>query len=297
MRALFPLVALAACTPTAVDEFRSVLPDDRLVLDTAGMRSAMRGLGEPSENATEALETSEGINDLLLDVLGTIDEVTSFPPSWQPTERLATWGPWEDGGIEGRLWVRERPVGGYGWAFEFRFVGEGDDAWRSPIVGRIDAGATEAASSGTMILDTAVWAEFDPAVVAGGGGVVSYALDEDGASAEILLDDYAEQVGDDTVDAAVAWTSAVAGGGSLEFVAVGDVTGDPASADEVVTTYTRWAADGSGRTDAAATGGDLGLQVFTETDCWDPSLASTFFENTWEGRTEGDPASCAFAAE
>lgn len=295
MRNLLPLILLAACTPSAVGEFRSVLPDERLMIDTSGMAARMRGAGEPSENAVDTLGTAQGINDLLVDVLGSIEEITSYPPSWEPTERVATWGPWEDDGIEGRLWVRERRNGGYGWAFEFRFVGEGEDAWRSPVVGRIDAGSDDTNSSGTMLVDAAVWGEFDPTVTATGGGLVTYSLDEHGASANIALDDYAEEPGDDTADALISWTSAVEGGGSLDFVAVTDAEDDPGSLDELWVTHSRWLADGSGRSDVRVTGGDLGVLSFYETDCWDASLTSTFYENSYDVTRSGDEATCAFA--
>lgn len=294
MRTLLPILFLAACTSPA-DDFRSVLPDDRLLLDTDGVSRQARGSGEPSDNAVETFGTAQGINDLLGEVLGTIEEVTSYPPSWQATERVATWGPWTDNGIDGRLWVRERRDGSYGWAFEFRFEGEGDDLWQAPIAGEIDAGASDAASTGSMVIDAVVFDTFAEDVGAQGYAAIEYAIDGEGASGNLALDDFAEESGDPLADAVMAWTTTEDDGGSLEFVAVSDVSEPQNGSAETLAIYSRWLGDGTGRSDAAITGGDAGDLTFYETDCWDAALTTTFYENSYELRREGDKASCAFA--
>jgi hypothetical protein len=294
MRHLLPLVLLAACTPS-VDEFRGVLPDDRLLLDTSGMSRSMRGAGEPSDHAIETLDTANGINELLGDVLGTIEEVTSFPASWERNERMALWGPWTDGGIDGRLWVRQDRRGNYDWAFEFRFEGEGEEAWQAPIAGQIGAGSDDTRSSGGFLIDVPVFDRFGDNVGATGAVALEYTIDAETATGSIALDDFAEESGDTVGDGLMAYTTTAAEGGSIDFVAVADLADPPNGTEETMAVRSRWIADGSGRSDVVITGGEVGVLRFYETDCWDASLSTVFYENSYDLVRSGDAAQCAFA--
>ena len=163
------------------------------------------------------------------------------------------------------------------------------------IAGEIDAGASDAASTGSMVIDAVVFDTFAEDVGAQGYAAIEYAIDGEGASGNLALDDFAEESGDPLADAVMAWTTTEDDGGSLEFVAVSDVSEPQNGSAETLAIYSRWLGDGTGRSDAAITGGDAGDLTFYETDCWDAALTTTFYENSYELRREGDKASCAFA--
>jgi hypothetical protein len=264
------------------------------MIDTAARGQGMRGAGEPSENAVMAFDTAEGINQILGDVLGTIDQVTSFPPSWQRRERKALWGPWIDGDLEGRLWVHQDLDGSYDWAFEFRNAGE--EAWAAPIAGEIAAGSDETASSGGMVIDVGLLDSFGEGVGARGVMALDYTIDAAGATGFVAMEGFAEELGNADADAIIEYTTTEGDGGSIDFVAVADVSEPQNGTEETVAMSSRWQGDGAGRTDAVITGGDVGVLTFFETDCWDPSLSTVYFENSYELRREGDEAACVFAA-
>ena len=80
---LAPLALLAACAPP-IDEYRSILPDDRLLIDGLdGDAGALaRGAGEPSEYYALTREVARDIDGAIGDVLGLIDEITAYDPTW-----------------------------------------------------------------------------------------------------------------------------------------------------------------------------------------------------------------------
>lgn len=296
MRTMLPLLLLAACS-TEADEFRGVLPDERLVIDTAGFARSMRGAGQASENATMTLDAADGINQILSDVLGGIDEVTSFPPSWQRAERKALWGPWTDEsqGLDGRLWVQKHRDGSYGWALELRHTGEGEDAWQAPIAGEIAAGSNDVTSSGGFVVDAALLDTYGEGLGALGVVAIDYTIDADSATGHVVMSGFAEELGDPVSDAVLSYTTTAVDGGSLDFVVVADTSEPQNGTEETVAMRSRWTGDGAGRSDGVITGGDAGILAFYETDCWDASLTSVFYENSYELRREGDEASCAFS--
>jgi hypothetical protein len=296
MRTLFPmfLATLLAGCETPADDFRGVLPDERLLVSFGDARTQARGIGSPSEHAETTAETADDIDQLLGDVIAMLDEVTSYPPSWESGTNTASWGPWEDDAISGRLWVREQADGSYGWALEFKPVGSDDTAFEAVAKGHVAAGATPEESAGDFTID------FDAAAGAGGGDGevgqlrVDYALDAEGAQGELALRNFADDVGNVEADALVTYDTHAAGG-FLDWAMRGDVSDPPNGVEERLRMHARWDDTGAGRLDARITGGDLGALSYAESSCWDPAGAEVWFENSYELVREGDAAACVFA--
>jgi hypothetical protein len=140
-----------------------------------------------------------------------------------------------------------------------------------------------------------VFDRFGDGVGATGAAAIDYTIDADTATGHVALDDFAEEAGDVLGDGVMAYTTTAADGGSLDFVAVVDVSDPPNGSAETMAVRSRWLADGSGRADGVITGGELGVLQFFETECWDASLSTVYFENSYDLVREGDEASCAFA--
>jgi len=288
---IVPLALLGACTRPA-DEFRNVLPDDRLVIDEAGFSSLARGAGDPSDYALLTHGVITDLNTGIEDVLRLVDAITSFPATWSGDDDQALWGPWEDDGIQGQLWVHGTEAEGYTWAIEVR-PAEGDEDWTPILAGVVDAGSNAETSSGHFAIDfTAV-----DGVGAGDGetGALTtvYTLRPDGAEATVALGEYSED-GSVPADAAVHYDHTQGAGGFMDLALEVDAS-DPANGSlETAIVRSRWTETGAGRADAYLTGGDLGPLTYTETDCWDDAQITVYLMNNFELLTEGDPSLCAF---
>ncbi len=291
------ILSLAACTAGPADDYAKVLPDDRLLVnlpaDFGGQ--ARSAVGDPSEYYAMTLDVTTDINTFVGDVLDGIAEITSFDPTWANDDRdKAVWGPWEDGDVNGRLWVRQRADGGYDWALDAKFVDEGDDAWAPVFAGQIDPEATEVASSGRFAADFAQLGRFEPDKELTGSFYVAYDVDGDVVDAEAGFEGFSED-GGPVGDAVYVYSQDGTGSGKMDLAYSVDEYGGPDPELHVV--RSRWTADGEGRADAYLTEGDFGPLVYTATECWDSSFQVVFYEENYSMTRDGDEAACAFAED
>ncbi|MBX2797039.1 MAG: hypothetical protein KTR31_05210 [Myxococcales bacterium] len=289
---LTPALALVACE-LPPDEFRQVLPDDRLIVEHNDMSAQMRATGEPSEyyELTEQLVTDT--NTAISDVLTLLDTVTSFPPTWgDETQQTALWGPWMDEQVMGQLWVQKQEDGSHAWAFEFREVDSAEDAWVPVLGGEVDPGATELASSGTFAMDFTALSGFGQDELTG-SLAVEYDLFENGAEHTTYFGDVSED-GSIPANAGAHFAYEEGGDGLMDVVIEADISEPPNGSTEVTILRSRWNNEGAGRTDAYLTQGDLGDLVFTETECWSAAHTVVFHENNADLTRSGDEADCAF---
>jgi hypothetical protein len=288
------LAVLAAACATPADQLRSVLPDDRLLIDEFQADALARGVGEDSEYYLLTRQVSTDLNAGIGDVLGLVEAITQFEPTWTDEASTALWGPWLDDGVYGQLWIKQEEDQSYNWAIELRPEQSEEDAWEPVLVGHVDAGATEVASAGWFVMDlTAI-----DAAGAGDGELgelgCQYDLREDGASATVAFGELAED-GSLPQDGAYHYEHTEGSGGFLDLALTQDVSDPQNDTLELMVVRSRWNGEGAGRGDAFVTGGDLGVLTYTESDCWDSSKQTVYFENNFELRMEGDPAQCAFS--
>jgi hypothetical protein len=294
MRSLVLPLALTfgACTGPA-DEFRNVLPDDRLVIDESGFSTLARGAGEPSDYAHLTHELISELNTGIENVLRLVDTITSFPATWTGRDDRALWGPWEDDGLQGQLWVHGTQADGYTWAIEVR-PADGTDAWTPILAGVVDAGSDAETSSGHFAIDFTAVDDLGAGDGETGALTTLYTLRPDGAEATVALGEFSED-GSIPADAAVHYDHTRGGGGFMDLALEVDAS-DPANGSlETAIVRSRWTDTGAGRADAYLTGGDLGPLTYTETDCWDEAQTTVYLMNNFELSNEGDPALCAFA--
>ncbi len=305
MRHLLPFVAffalpLTACLQTSdgASDMARVLPDERvqinLPVDVGGSDRAR----DWSEFYLMTAEVTENVNGLVGSVLFMVDHITStYEPSWSSSEaNTALWGPWAEplDSAETRLWVHhDEATDIYTWGFDQRLKNDDEAVWSTVIAGQVDAGATEDASSGWFAIDFDTMYELDPTTDAVGAFVCEYDLDEEGVSGTALFDDFGEPGGSDFADAAYHYEQVHGGEGLMDLVRTIDL--NPGSGtDEILVIRSRWTQDGEGRADAYATGGDLGEELGTATECWDTSFESVYYTDNYSGTETGDADLCVY---
>ena len=287
----FALV-LAACTPAdPVEDYSWVLPGDEVKVP---LEAARRSAGDSSAFRAETEAIATDVNALIDSVLTSIEEVTTFEPTWaDDAENKVVWGPWDDGsGVEGMLAIQKFDDDHYEWALLGRPTGEGDDAWLPLVAGHVEPGATETTGKGKLALDFDAFAALDPSMTGGGVFATVYDVREDKADNEAVFEGVYEAAGDTPVDAAYRY-GASADGGYMDIVFAGEMAEGPAL--ETVILRSRWLADGSGRGDAYVTDGDVGPLVYQASECWDAAGFVVYEENNSDLNRSGDASLCAYA--
>lgn len=286
-------LGLSGCS-TSADQYRSILPDDRLIIEGFDAAASMRGAGEPSEYYVLTRDAVTDTNTAITDVLGLVSEITAFDPTWTDDDKRALWGPWLDSGFYGQLWVLESTTGDFDWAIEFRPEESAEDAWVPVVAGHVDAGSDETHSTGWFGLDFTAADDMGAGDDITGQLACDYELFEDGASATVAFAAISED-GQVPADAAIKYEHTRGQGGLMDLAMDMDVS-DPANGTmELAIIRSRWDGAGAGRADAYVTQGDLGALTYTETDCWDASHTTVYLENNFELLMEGDASACVYA--
>lgn len=294
MRLTLPTLILftVACEEPAPRDFGSVLPGDEILVDLP-QTQPLREAGDPSEFQAVTEQAATDVNTLIRDVLDGIGNITSFDPTYaDDVADEALWGPWSDGGVDGMLFVKYFDDDGhYEWALQARLTGQGDEDWIPIVAGHVDDGATADTGSGWFALDLDAIASLDPNEPARGVFVSRYDVTVDHVEASAAFQGFSEDGGVTSTDLAYDYAQD-AEGGRMDLAFLADITGN-----DVMETYilrTRWASDGAGRGDAYVTGGDLGVLVYSATECWGVSGVVDFHENNADLSRSGDEALCVF---
>ncbi len=294
---LAPLALLAACQFGGDPQsYGDVLPDSRLLIEMPDMSSQARAVGERSEYAQLTLEITDDVNTSLADVLALLDTITAFDPTWSSdADDTALWGPWEDGDVDGQLWVSNRGNDAYTWALELRPAGT--ETWTPVLAGETEAGATSEESRGSFALDFTAIETLGAGDGITGSMAADYALFADGAAATVYFGEILDENGEIPQDAAYVFEHHDGAGGSMDVALTEDVTEDVGEGGslELLILRSRWDDTGAGRTDGLVTGGDVGELVYTASECWDAAHGLVFFEDNYDFDTGGEASSCVFA--
>lgn len=311
---LLPLAAAGAwfttaCAPAGdADAFRSVLPDDRVLVNLNTDGAANARTGEWSEAYLLTAEVTDNVNGTAWWVLNLVDTVTDLQPTWAaeaPPEdtgtidQVAQWGPYDGDALEPtatQLVVAHNTDDTYDWAIQQRPKADEAAELTTIIAGHIEAGATEEASRGAFAIDFGAAHALNPnADPPQGTFFLDYDLGASGVSAEAAFADFLDDNGQ-SANALYKYDQVYAGDGAMDLALESnmDLT---SPAKEVLVVRSRWVATGAGRGDAYAVGGDLGEFVGTSSDCWGTDFKTSYYTDNYtdSGVTEGDVATCAFA--
>ncbi len=312
---LFPLAAAGAllttaCTPAGdADAFRSVLPDDRVLVNLDTEAAANARTGEWSEAYLLTAQVTDDVNGTAWWVLNLVDTVTATPPTWAAeappedegtVDQVAQWGPYDGDALEPtatQLVVAHNTDDSYFWALQQRPKADDAAEFTTVIAGQIEAGATDEASRGAFAIDFGAAHTLNPNTdPTQGTFYLGYDLGASGVKAEAAFEGFLGDNGEDA-NALYTYDQVYAGGGAMDLALESnmDLTTD---AKEVLIVRSRWLDTGAGRGDAYAIGGDLGEFVGTSSDCWGTDFKTSYYTDNYtdSGLTEGDVATCAFAA-
>jgi hypothetical protein len=320
----FSAIALAgligACRPVEpeLDDFRNGVPRQETVETRVPAQAgqaltasdaveihqlALRGLTADTYRLTRTV--SGVINGGGAFALAIVKAVVSLPPT-EVSGDTAVWGPGH-GALDPVSWkLTVRHLGDHKYSYElagrdrrvstgaFTVVLSGTHAASVDGNGR----AIEGFGSGDFTLDWDAQATLPLAEREVGSAHYTYARASLTATVEIDAD--FRQVNDDNrpgqrVDVTYRYRSTPGAGGSMQFVHT--VPPQMAQTGARWAVKSRWAQDGTGRSDVRATGGDLpaGFQA-TASECWDTGFDSVFFLANWPlAPSYGDEATnCVF---
>jgi hypothetical protein len=191
--------------------------------------------------------------------------------------------------------VRLTSDGEYAWTFEGRKKGT-TDAFQVIISGIATPGHTHR-GSGTFMVDFEIAKSIDPYGGGDAAGQLSVSYDLEHEPATVAMD--AEKLAPAPSGGSALQTfhyeyaRNADDSGSLSFLTYGDIDGS-GPAWETTQIKSRWLASGAGRADLTVTGGDLGSNTVSASECWSNQFLRTYFTSSvvwWP--TEGMALSCA----
>ena len=276
--------------------------------ESSGAQAA--ALGELAEAYLWTRDTTELFNTGAAWVLVVVHTVVTEIPPTETNGNTAVWGPHSEAldPAEWRLTVTELADGTYDWALDGRNKGTQDAPFLTIISGSATPGA-ENRGTGSFLMDFEAIRTVDPINDSDAHGTIEVSYDlENRDSTQASLDMHIDTYKLDPNGAQIPivadyhYGENADGSGDFVFSFVGNID-DDTSEFEDARIRSRWAVDGAGRADVSATGGDLGTDTATFSQCWSnataPQFASVFedFEVNDGGGAVGDEADCAFAAE
>lgn len=294
-------LTLIACTG-----FNSEYGDDLLPTEDQIAINLPIASGVSSERSAQATEwapyydmtrnVTETVNGMVKFVLGTVGYVTTLKPSWHDDAKTtALWGPYSDSGldpVETGLYVTRNDDGSYGWViFQLPNGGDLDTDAVGIVAGEIDAGSTREDATGRFVVDFTTANTLDPAQNLVGTFSVEYDYDAEGVAGVAGFQDYGYENGQ-MWNAIYSYTEEYEGEGTMDFAWYDDLNNS--GTDEIVALRSRWQADGAGRGDAFATGGDLNTTVVAS-NCWGTSFTTTYWEDSIGYKAnEGAESACVY---
>lgn len=277
----------ARAIPTS-DQVQIKLPD----------KGAARTVGQLAPWYVATRGVTRTLNGGTAWVLIVVHTVVQFPPT-STSGDTATWGPWSDGPLapaEYRLTVTALADGSYDWSLDGRSKLQAGSNFVSIVNGNAVPSEPEGQGTGHFTIDFDNGAIVNPVDNGDARGTVDVAYDLAARTLEMDIATAEDRGGVLTpVQYHYSYGEAADGSGDMAFAIHGD-TEDPGDAAEDAVLRSRWQVDGAGRADMRLSGGDLGAQQVTASECWDTQFREVYYTDSasWLP-TEGDAAACVYA--
>jgi hypothetical protein len=202
-----------------------------------------------------------------------------------------TWGPWTEAlnPAEYKLEVTENGDGTYDYELSGRNKSAGT-AFEVVISGHADPRPGELQGNGIFNIDFDASRRVNPVDAANDRGEVTVAYDL--ATRHLDLDIVGVDDQGKPISADYAYDELADGSGRMQFGAQGDAGGGAQL--ESFQIISKWTSNGTGRSDAMATGGDIQSSITVSlTECWDKNFKRSYYKDSHEfAPTEGDVATC-----
>lgn len=284
---------LTACgrNSTEGDAFREGLPSQETVEVKApakagqGLEVEAQAKGGQSDTYAWTRGATVVVNGGTAWVLTLLEKITEHTPT-SLADKTAVWGPHTEA-LSPNTWkltVTQTAEHGYSYVLEAKAKSAADSEYKVILSGShtvaVDANGQRKKhfGSGSFLIDwdaAQTLPEHDNQV---GRAEIRYAR-PDAASAVTVEADF-RQVRDadrpgTRVDADYRYKATPGAGGEFDFAVDKNIDrGTDRTAIEHLTIKSRWQQDGAGRSDVQASGGDLGDQKASISECWDSNFAS-----------------------
>jgi len=244
------------------------------------------------------IQTASGTNEFIFLLLYLVEAITDEPIS-ERDDDLRVWGPYPtDAGHEVTFEMTRD-----GDRFDYALLWDTATAEDlAPFTGSFVAGEIPREGIGNFMFDFELYEQLEPGVMDVTEGQLY--VEHDNTDGQVLLD--IEMVAldgpavEEVVNARNAFFLDPSGHGWFEWAGWYNVdTTDPAVL-ELFEVRTRWQADGAGRADSRASGGDLEAweYEFRATECWDSSFLRTFYGDSSElTEDQGSEGACVYPEE
>jgi len=324
---------LAACEPRdetseplpLCDECLQAMPDSESLRisipgDDSG-ESTTQTIGDLATFYTDTRQMSDDVNFWILGILGSLDEMLSYPPTAHE-DGFCVWGPFVPSGlspVEMRFRMRQHSDSDYDYFWEERPKNTPDD-WTVVWSGAVTPSTTTARRGvGNIDADFGAMLALDPTLQQDGKMLVDYDTYTDGRRIDITFEDFMDlrpgQMAEPTNAVYHYWNRAD-NSGEFDFSFAADLHhdqyGDAYPALEDIVFQTQWLADGTGVSTRTVSGGDMveapheglpaPLQEVDEKECWDELFRRTYYQSVFkfsDGESaifaeEGNADDCAF---
>ncbi len=270
---------LKTALPTA-DQVRINLPE-----------GSSRTIGQLADFYVITRNTTRTFNGGSAWVLILLHSIVQYPVT-SVNGNVYTWGPWSDAldPAEYKLDVTDNGDGTYEYDLSGRSKTQAGAQFEVIITGHADPRPGELQGNGVFNIDFDASRRVNPVDSGDAKGEVTVTYDL--AARHLDLDIVGVDDAGKPVTAQYAYDEAADKSGKMSFSAKGDAGGGAQL--ESFQIVSKWAATGTGRSDAMATGGDIQQSVSVSlTECWDTSFKRTFYQDSQNfAPTEGNAASC-----
>ena len=251
-----------------------------------------RILGDVADYYRVTRDVTRTLNGGSAWVLILIHTIVQYPVTSQ-SGNVYTWGPWSDtlDPAEYKLDVTDNGDGTYDYVLSGRSKTEANSQFENIIEGHADPTPGELQGNGDFSIDFEASRRVNP--IDNGDAKGSVIVTYDLAARHLELAAMGPDANGNPASFDYGYNETLDGGGDMVFNANADI-GGTATAENLVI-RSRWQSDGAGRGDARISGGDLGAESATASECWNNLFRRVFYTDTANFQaTEGDVASCAY---
>ncbi|MBA3396214.1 MAG: hypothetical protein H0T89_26525 [Deltaproteobacteria bacterium] len=254
---------------------------------------ASRTIGQLADYYVVTRDVTRTFNGGTAWVLVLIHAIVQYPVTSVNGDTY-TWGPWSGAldPAEYKLDVRDVGDG----TFEYQLSGKSktlaNATFEVVIDGVADPRPGALKGNGTFLLDFDAGRRVNPVDAGDERGQVEVRYDL--AARHLDLGIVSVDAQGNPVSAEYAYDEALDGSGEMSFSVDGNAGGG--AANEQIEIISQWAATGTGRADATATGGDIGASLTVSlTECWDTGFKRTYYQDSQNfAPAEGLATTCSF---
>jgi len=274
--------------------------------------------GETGELYSSTRNMTQDVNSGAMRMLTMLDELLTYKPS-ETDDDSATWGPWQGEGLSPVEYKAIVTKNGNN-SFEYEMLArpkDGNGEWLAWFFGsNKNDGETARHGIGIFTINFDNLKKYDETLREEGVIEVDYDTLTEGRKIDVIFKEFKGKHDEDAFSATYYFSEKSDLSGEFIFTTMADIhdgleNGEEYQQKENWLWNTKWNSDGSGRSDAVVTGGDIDqfcswgscLEKAVYSECWGSDFKVTYSaekyykddETTFDnGKTEGLESNCVF---